>query len=67
MAMYIVAEECINCGDCEPVCPTKSIKAGKVVFAIDAATCTECEGEADEPRCVEICEVSHCILPLKAA
>jgi len=31
MALYIVAEECISCGDCEPVCPTASIFEGKIV------------------------------------
>ena len=67
MAMYIVAQECIACGDCEPVCPTKSITEGKIVFEIDASTCTECEGEYDEPQCVAICEIPSCILPLKAA
>jgi ferredoxin len=66
MAMYIVADECISCGDCEPECPTSSIAERKIVFEIDAATCTECEGEYDEPKCVEVCPVANCILPLTA-
>jgi Fe-S-cluster-containing hydrogenase component 2 len=67
VAMYIVSQECIACGDCEPVCPTNSITEGKIVFEIDAATCNECKGEYDEPQCVAICEILNCILPLQAA
>jgi ferredoxin len=64
MALYIVEAECISCGDCEPICPTESIKSGKIVFEIDARTCTECEGDHDEPQCVSVCPVDNCILPL---
>jgi ferredoxin len=64
MALYIVEAECISCGDCEPVCPTQSIKSGKIVFEIDARTCTECEGDHDEPQCISVCPVDNCILPL---
>lgn len=66
MALYINADECISCGDCEPVCPTNSIKEGLLAFEIDAATCTECEGDFDAPKCVEVCEISNCILPLNS-
>ena len=64
MALYIVDAECISCGDCVPVCPTQSITESKIVFVIDPKTCTECEGEYDEPQCVDICPVDNCILPL---
>ena len=64
MALYIVEAECISCGDCEPICPTQSIKSGKIVFEIDARTCTECEGDHDEPQCISVCPVDNCILPL---
>ncbi len=64
MALYIVTEECISCGDCEPVCPTDSIKEGKVVFEINASSCNECEGQADSPQCIDVCPVDDCILPL---
>ncbi len=64
MALYIVADECIACGDCEPDCPTASIKEKNGTFVINAKTCTECEGEFDEPKCVDLCPVSNCILPL---
>lgn len=61
MAYFIVAEECISCGDCEPVCPTASIYEEKGVFKITESTCTECEGDFDVPQCVKVCEIDNCI------
>jgi ferredoxin len=66
MAMTIIADECTACGDCKPVCPTKSILVRKGVFTIDARTCTECEDESDEPQCILVCPVDNCIVPLAA-
>lgn len=65
MALYIDANECISCGDCEPVCPTKSIKEGALSFIINKRTCTECVEHIDEPECVQVCPILNCILPLK--
>ena len=62
MALYIVDADCISCGDCEPVCPTNSIKEGKIVFEIDAKTCTECEGDFADPQCATICPIEGAIL-----
>ena len=62
MAMKIDPDTCTACGDCKPVCPTKSITAGKIYFKIDPATCTECDGESDEPACAKVCP-SGSILP----
>ena len=53
MALQIVKSVCTACGDCEPLCPTKSITPWKGVYKIDPDTCTECEGEFDMPQCVE--------------
>jgi ferredoxin len=64
MALYIDANECTACGDCEPLCPTQSIHPHKGVFAIKADTCMECEGEFEMPQCQDVCEVDNCILPL---
>ena len=66
MALYIDLNECTACGDCEPLCPTKSIYPAKGVYQINAETCTECEEEYEMPRCEEVCEVDDCILPLEA-
>ena len=60
MAMKIT-EECINCGACEPECPTKSISEGEEIYVIDPNTCVECVGYFDKPQCVEICPVD-CII-----
>lgn len=64
MALYIT-EECINCGACEPECPTEAITEGPEIFLIDKDKCVECEGHFDEPQCVEVCPIDDCILPLK--
>ena len=66
MALYIVAQECISCGDCEPVCPTASIYEQGSTFVIEKSTCTECEGDFDKPQCVSACPVDNCILPITA-
>ena len=64
MAMTIVADLCTACGDCEPDCPTNAIYPHKGVYAIDAEKCTECEGEHDNPKCLELCLEDGCIVPL---
>lgn len=62
MALKIVAELCTACGDCEPLCPSKSIVPHKGLYKIKADTCTECEGEFDEPQCLSVCNEDGCIL-----
>jgi ferredoxin len=64
MAMKIDSNLCTACGDCEPECPTTSIKPKKGVYFIDSETCTECEGDFDKPKCVELCPIDSCIVPL---
>ncbi len=63
MALYI-NEECINCGVCEPECPTEAITEGDEFFEIDAEACVECEGHFDEPQCIEVCPV-ECIFTVE--
>jgi len=58
---YIITEDCINCGVCEPECPNEAITEGEDIFVIDPDLCTECIGFFDEPQCVEVCPVDCCI------
>lgn len=66
MAMTIDPDLCTSCGDCEPECPTNSIKPKRGVYVINPDSCTECKGDYDAPRCVEVCPIDKCILPLVA-
>ena len=55
MALKIVASQCTVCGACEFECPNAAIKMKRDVYIIDAAKCTECDG--DEPQCAAVCPV----------
>ncbi len=61
MALKINRDICTSCGDCEPKCPTQSIKPFKGAYKIVEETCTECEGEFDEPQCMKVCMEDGCI------
>ena len=56
-----ITEECINCGACEPECPTEAITAEDPVYVINADKCVECEGHFDEPQCAAVCPVDCCV------
>lgn len=56
-----INEECINCGACEPECPTNAITEGEEIYIIDPDKCVECEGHYDEPQCIAVCPV-ECIV-----
>ncbi len=58
---YMITEECINCGACEPECPNQAIKAGDDIYVIDPEKCTECVGYYDEPQCASVCPVDCCV------
>ncbi len=60
MALQIT-DECINCAACEPECPNDAISQSELVFEIDPAKCTECEGFFDKPQCQPVCPV-ECII-----
>lgn len=59
---YMITEDCINCGACDPECPNNAIAEGNPVYIIDPNLCTECVGYYDEPQCISICPVD-CIIP----
>ncbi len=58
---YKITEECINCGACEPECLNQAVKEGETIYLIDPEKCTECVGNYDSPKCVEICPVECCV------
>jgi len=58
---FLINEECINCGACEPECPVEAITAGDEIYEIDSSKCIECEGHYDEPQCVAVCPTDACV------
>lgn len=58
---YMITEECINCGACEPECPNEAIFAGEEIYEINTDKCTECVGHFDESQCAAVCPVDACI------
>jgi len=48
---YKINTECINCGACEPVCPTEAISETDDKRLINAEKCTSCG------MCVSECPV----------
>jgi len=59
---YMITDECINCGACEPECDkNEAIHEGDVIYVIDADRCTECVGNYESPRCAEVCPVDACV------
>jgi len=57
----VITETCINCGNCEPICPNQAISAGDIVYLVAQERCTECVGAFDKPQCVESCPIGDCI------
>ncbi|MDH5781364.1 MAG: YfhL family 4Fe-4S dicluster ferredoxin [Dehalococcoidia bacterium] len=58
---YKITEECISCGACEPECANEAISEGEEIYVIDPGKCTECVGNFESPKCVEVCPVDCCI------
>ena len=58
---FMINEECINCGACEPECPNQAIEAGDEIYEIDPEKCTECVGHFDEQQCAAVCPVDACV------
>lgn len=48
---YYINDDCINCGACEPECPTDAITAGDTKYVIDPDTCIDCGA------CAAVCPV----------
>jgi len=58
---FMINDECINCGACEPECPNQAIEAGEEIYEIDPDKCTECVGHFDEQQCAAVCPVDACV------
>jgi NAD-dependent dihydropyrimidine dehydrogenase PreA subunit len=39
---YVISDECVACGACQPVCPVEAISEGDDKYKIDPDTCTDC-------------------------
>ena len=48
---YVINEECVACGACEPECPEGCISESGGTYVIDAAKCTDCGA------CADVCPV----------
>ncbi len=49
---YIISDECISCGACQPECPVDAISEGDGKYVIDEATCISCGA------CAGVCPVN---------
>jgi DNA-binding transcriptional regulator YiaG len=63
---HTISNQCINCGDCTPQCPTNAIKIDDGKFWIDPLLCNDCEDYTDGPQCVITCAIEQPPLPLQA-
>jgi ferredoxin len=48
---YLISDDCICCGACEPECPVSCISAGDDKFVIEAEICIDCG------NCADVCPV----------
>jgi ferredoxin len=63
MSMRIIASECTACGECAATCPSDAIVEKRGYYSINAVICTECDGVAELPQCLDGCPVGEdCIV-----
>jgi ferredoxin len=48
---YIINDDCISCGACEPECPVSCISEGEDKYIIDGEACIDCGS------CASVCPV----------
>ena len=60
---YKITDECISCGVCEPECQNQAIIEGETIYTVDPDKCTECVGNFESAKCVEICPIDNCCIP----
>lgn len=44
---YVITDDCIQCGACEPECPEGAIAEVSGLYVIDASKCQDCGSCAD--------------------
>ena len=59
---FMIADGCINCDACVPVCPNNGIRKGQRSYVIDQDACTECVGFFSTQQCVRVCPMDCCVL-----
>ena len=52
---YIINEDCISCGSCEPECPVEAITQGESIYEVNAELCTDCGS------CADVCPVDAAV------
>ena len=52
---YVINDECISCGACEPECPVSCITEGAEKYVIDPSKCSSCGA------CADVCPVDAVI------
>ena len=52
---FIINDECISCGVCEPECPVSCISEGSDKYVIDVGECISCAA------CADVCPVGAVI------
>jgi ferredoxin len=59
----LITEDCINCGACADVCPTKAIFEDQDLgrHVVDPDRCTECLGFYERVMCQTECPVECCV------
>lgn len=51
---YVITDECIQCGACEPECPEGAISEVNGLYVIDQAKCQDCSS------CNDVCPTGAC-------
>lgn len=67
MAFKILADKCVNCTACEPLCPNGAISQIRIkknneiryTFHIDPYLCNECEGFYEQQQCAAVCPIDN--------
>ena len=49
--VYIITEDCVNCGACYYECPEGAISEGDEIYIIDPKKCTDCGTCVNEVYC----------------